>query len=158
MTTSTQRQPGGASSSGSSVRSSVATRSTRRAAIVALSVAAAPLLVLGGTTSASAATSPARSVVGSYTLYQRLASSGGQVNTATLTLNADHTCSGTGPGCTWKRSGTTFEFDSPNPRRGGNMYKGTVTNYGLNNPTHTGGVYFGDTGSTLEGDWWAKKL
>jgi len=100
-------------------------------------------------------------VAGSYTLHYEWYSAPGYWQTTALTLNADSSCS-LAAQCAWTLSGssnTAFTMTIPNPRRGGIIYRGTVTASGLSSSTSYGHQYFGNPyyNNAVEGDWYAPK-
>lgn len=129
-----------------------ALRTRRRLAALALAVAAPAAALLGTSTPALAATPTA----GSYTLHYEWYSAPGYYQTASLVLNADHTCS-LEAGCRWTVSQGAFTLTEPNPRRGGVTYSGVVTSAGLNTAADQGYMYLGSTGSQHQGRWYATK-
>jgi hypothetical protein len=135
---------------------------TRLALLVAL-IAAAGVMTAAPAQAATprAVPSTASSVAGTYTLHYEWYSAPGYWQTSGLTLNADGTCS-LSPSCSWALSGassTSFTMTIPNPRRGGIIYRGTVTATGLSSSTGYGHQYFGNPyyNNAPEGDWYAQK-
>lgn len=122
---------------------------TRRAAALCVAALAA---VVASPTQASAATP----VAGTYTLHYEHYSAPGYWSTTQLVLNPDQTCS-IAAGCMWTVSQGTFTITLPNVRRNGSSYVGVVTPTGLCSSAHPGYIYYGTTGNTPEGLWYATR-